>query len=394
MYSDAPGGVETNRVGSSIQSGTGSITLVSQNEIYLGGSTIRTTGTNGGSVSLTSTGSSIKLYSDYIGETSALIPAAIQTAGGDITLNVYQDGLEQAIALNGATITSTTGDIRFISGGSGIGIGYGSLSSGTIIQSGSGNIYFAAPNRISLYGASLNSTNGGSISLYSSGGFYSSLSIASSLIQTTGTGGVNLSTIQKNGESSPDSRIEVWDGSTLRTEQGNIILEAMNRGLGSASLYASGSTFSTISGNISLTAQNTDPLNLSSLYLGGVTLQSSAGGSIAASALGSTLVQLVLFNSSMLTTSGNIFLNMQGGTAFGSQQEAFDNWYQTLCIAGSSIISESGAVTLNSGSHILIDPPILETTASVITSTNGSVSMTAAATNGIYQGTVAIPNSN
>lgn len=193
MYSYAPGGVETNRIGSSIQSGTGSITLVSQNEIYLGGSTITTTGTNGGAVSLASEGSFIKLYSDAVGGTTTLLTSAIQSVGGNISLKGSQDAngsyvgdpalYNFAVTIDGACLSSETGTINITSTAGGIWLYYGSLSSATRIQTGRGNINLTGANSVDLYGALLKSTNGGSVSLSAP---TSSLRLYNSQIQTTG----------------------------------------------------------------------------------------------------------------------------------------------------------------------------------------------------------------
>ena len=165
MYSHAPGGVETNRLGSAIRSGSGSITLLSQKEIYLGGSTITTSGTNGGSVSLTSTGSFIKLYSDAVGGTTNLIPAAIQTVGGNIALKGYQNNNDiydyrYAVTLQGALITSVSGSIDISAASGAIVIDYGSLSSGTLISSSVGKLRFNAIDFIYLSGANIASGSG------------------------------------------------------------------------------------------------------------------------------------------------------------------------------------------------------------------------------------------
>ena len=190
MYSYAPGEVEANRIGSTISSGSGSVTLASKNEIYLGGSTIWTTGTNGGSVSLTSTGSFIKLYSDSIGP-STVIQSAIQTVGGNITLKGEGDGsfdyaadpalYNYAVTLDGASLSSETGNINITPTTGGIWLYYGSLSSATTIQTGSGNINLTGQSLVKLDGALLKSTNGGSVSLISPNSC-----LLNSKIQTTG----------------------------------------------------------------------------------------------------------------------------------------------------------------------------------------------------------------
>lgn len=286
MYTYAPGGVESNRIGSSILSGSGSITLVSQNEIFLRGSTIRTTGTNGGSVSLTSTGSFIMLYSDAVGGTTNLIPAAIQTGNGDINVTA-----PNSISINNSTITTASGNITL-----------SSTNSGT-----NGYSYIYA------FNSTIQSTNGGSVSLTSSGGS-GYVALGNSTITTTGSGKISLS-----------------------------------------SLFSG-------SGSINL---------------------------------------LYLVNSEIQSASGAINLIKQGGTTYASLSELMNNWVQTLYIAGTPITSGSGAITINSGNHILIDPVAstngtywpTSAIASVIRSATGTVSMTAVATNGIYRGSNAIANS-
>lgn len=477
MYTYAPGGVESNRIGSSIRSGSGSITLVSQNEIYLRGSTIRTTGTNGGSVSLTSTGSFIKLYSDAVGGTTNLIPAAIQTVGGNIALKGSQDGnivsgtnpalYNFAITLNGASLSSETGNININSASGSILLHYGSLSSASTLETGSGNIdlksgnsiyfnyipsYYAiatnstpatiqtgngdinvtTPNSISInnstittasgnitlsstnsgtsgdsyisaFNSTIQSTNGGSITLTSSGGYSSYVDIDNSLIETMGQGAVNISANKTNTTAASYGYSYIWLGSsTITAEQGNISLQVLNSGLGNAGLNTWGSTLTTTSGNISIAAQNTDSTYWSYLWLDTSKVESRAGGSIILSASGSTRVRHGLLNSQIETTTGAINLIKQGGTNYASLSEVLNNWYQTLFIMGSSITSGSGAITVSSGNHILIDPVASTngsywvptfTNSSVISSATGTVSMSAVATNGIYRGSNALANS-
>jgi len=439
MYSYAHGGMEANRIGSAIRSGSGSISLLSQNEIYLGGSTITTSGTNGGSVSLTSTGSFIKLYSDSIG-TSTVIQSAIQTVGGNIVLKGAQDGnitygataalYNFAVTIDGALLSSLAGNMEITSLTGSIFLNYGSLLSATTLQTGSGNIdlkgqnniyinydpYFGyaavsspatiqtgsgdinvtAPNSIILYNTTLKSTNGGSISLTSSGGYSSFLQIYNSLIQTAGKGSVNLtasSTNTTNGYS------YVWLGnSIITTALGNVAISSQNsstNGYGSVYVYNS-SIQSMDGGSLSLTSSGGSE---SYVYLASSTLTSSSGN-IALFAQGSAAIYFVLLNSSIQSTTAAIDLIKQGGTNYASLSEILNNWYQTLFISGSSITSGSGAITLSSENHILIDPVAstngtywpTSAIASVISSATGTVSMTAVATNGIYRGSNAIAN--
>lgn len=169
MYSYAPSGVEANRIGSSIQSGSGSITLASLNEIYLGGSTITTTASSGGAVSLTSSGSFIKLYSDSIG-TASVITSTIKAVAGNITLKGAQDGNNNAVVtaadykfavtLDGATLSSDAGNIDISTTTGNLWLYYGSLSSTTKIQAGNGNINVTGPSLAYFYGTQIQTTSG------------------------------------------------------------------------------------------------------------------------------------------------------------------------------------------------------------------------------------------
>ena len=243
------------------------------------------------------------------------------------------------------------------------------------ITTASGDIILIAQNRIDLEGAALKSTNGGSVSLTSS--------------------------------SASSANIYLWN-STITTASGNITLSSSNSGTGYSQLGVFNSSISsTAGGSVSLTSSGGSGY----VALENSTITTTGSGKISLSSLFSgagSFNLLYLVNSKLQSASGAITLNKQGGTTYASLEEIlsvsssyYPNYYQTLLIAGSSITIQSGTVTISSANHILIDPVAstnvtdLPTFAipSVISSTSGSVSKTAAATNGIYRGSNAIANS-
>ena len=305
--------------------------------------------------------------------------------------NTYDLNPAQVVLSKSANLTITaTGQIWMPVGSSVTATGTGQVSMDASsfnlqgsIQSESGNISLTSQNGVDLKGASLKSTDGGSIMITSSTG-----NIVLNGSQIEGTSGAVQIT-------APNS-ISI-DNSSITTASGNITLSSSNSGTGYSQLGVFNSSISsTAGGSVSLTSSGGSG---SSLSLGNSTITTASGNiTLSSSNSGTGYSQLGVFNSSISSTaggsvSGAITLNKQGGTNYASLSELMNNWVQTLFIAGSSITSGSGAITINSGNHILIDPPNFETATSVIGSTSGNVSMSAVATNGIYRGSNALANS-
>jgi filamentous hemagglutinin family protein len=200
----------------------------------------------------------------------------------------------------------------------------------------------------------------------------------------------------------------VLSAASLKSTSGNISLSSSNGGAGYSQLGVFNSSISsTAGGSVSLTSSGGSGY----VALGNSTITTTGSGKISLSSLFNgtgDFVLLYLVNSKLQSASGAINLIKQGGTTYASLEEIlsvsssyYPNYYQTLLIAGSSITSQSGTVTISSANHILIDPvastngTYLPTFAipSVIRSTSGNVSMSAVATNGIYRGSNAIANS-
>jgi hypothetical protein len=194
MYSYSPNNSVTNLIGSLIQSVSGTITLTSQNEIYLGGSTVASTR---GNVSLASTASDIKLWADYYlpdGFTGAPMHSGIQSGEGNVTLNGAT-----GITVDGANISGKTAALSAHGGAIGVGVAlyvlnnaspYGSATVGSTINSGSGGLSLQAQNGIDLNSAQLGSSTGGPIDIKL---FRSELTIVNSTIQTASIVRINSS---------------------------------------------------------------------------------------------------------------------------------------------------------------------------------------------------------
>jgi hypothetical protein len=279
-----------------------------------------------------------------------IINGNITTASGDIIL-ISQNGVD----LKGASLKSTDGGSIMITSSTG-----NIVLNGSQIEGTSGSVQITAPNSISIDNSSISSTAGGSVSLRSSGGSGSSLSLGNSTI-TTASGNITLSS---SNSGTGYSQLGVFNSSISSTAGGSV------------SLTSSGGSGYVALGNSTITTTGSGKISLSSLFNGT-----------------GDFVLLYLVNSQLQSVSGAITLNKQGGTNYASLSELMNNSVQTLFIAGSSITSGSGAITINSGNHILIDLPNFETATSVIGSTSGNVSMSAVATNGIYRGSNALANS-
>ncbi len=262
------------------------------------------------------------------------------------------------------------------------------------ITTAAGDIILISQNGVDLKGASLKSTDGGSIMITSSTG-----NIVLNGSQIEGTSGAVQIT-------APNS-ISI-DNSSITTASGNITLSSSNSGTGYSQLGVFNSSISsTAGGSVSLTSSGGSGY----VALENSTITTTGSAKISLSSLFNgtgDFVLLYLVNSKLQSASGAINLIKQGGTTYASLEEIlsvsssyYPNYYQTLLIAGSSITSQSGTVTISSANHILIDPvastngTYLPTFAipSVIRSTSGNVSMSAVATNGIYRGSNALANS-
>jgi filamentous hemagglutinin family protein len=312
-----------------ITTAAGDIILISQNGVDLKGASLKST--DGGSIMITSSTGNIVLNGSQIEGTSGAV----------------QITAPNSISIDNSTITTASGDITLSSSNSG--------------TNGYSYIY--------AFNSTIQSTKGGSVSLTSSGGSGSSLSLGNSTI-TTASGNITL--CSSNSSTNGYSYIYAVN-STIQSTNG-----------GSVSLTSSGGSGYVALENSTITATGSGEITLSSLF--------SGSGSF-------NLLYLV--NSEIQSASGAINLIKQGGTNYASLSDVLNNWNQTLFIAGSSITSGSGAITVSSGNHILIDPVAstngtywpTSAIASVISSATGTVSMTALATNGIYRGTNAIANS-
>ena len=308
-----------------------------------------------------------------------IIHGDITTAAGDIIL-ISQNGVD----LKGASLKSTDGGSIMITSSTG-----NIVLNGSQIEGTSGAVQITAPNSISIDNSSITTASGNiTLSSSNSGTGYSQLGVFNSSISSTAGGSVSLTSSGGSGSSLS------LGNSTITTASGNITLSSSNSGT-SGDSYISGfnSTIQSMNGgSISLTSSGGSGY----VALGNSTITSTESGKLTLSSLFNSIgkyVLLYVFNSQIKSGAGAINLNKQGGTNYASLSELMDNLVQTLFIAGSSITSGSGAITINSGNHILIDPPEFETATSVIGSTSGIVSMSAVATNGIYRGSNALANS-
>ena len=307
-----------------------------------------------------------------------VIHGDITTAAGDIIL-ISQNGVD----LKGASLKSTDGGSIMITSSTG-----NIVLNGSQIEGTSGAVQITAPNSISIDNSSITTASGNiTLSSSNSGTGYSQLGVFNSSISSTAGGSVSLTSSGGSGSSLS------LGNSTITTASGNITLSSSNSGTGYSQLGVFNSSISsTAGGSVSLTSSGGSGY----VALGNSTITTTGSGKISLSSLFNgtgDFVLLYLVNSQLQSVSGAITLNKQGGTNYASLSELMNNWVQTLFIAGSSITSGSGAITINSGNHILIDPPNFETATSVIGSTSGNVFMSAVATNGIYRGSNALANS-
>jgi filamentous hemagglutinin family protein len=307
-----------------------------------------------------------------------VIHGDITTAAGDIIL-ISQNGVD----LKGASLKSTDGGSIMITSSTG-----NIVLNGSQIEGTSGAVQITAPNSISIDNSSITTASGNiTLSSSSSGTGNSQLGVFNSSISSTAGGSVSLTSSGGSGSSLS------LGNSTITTASGNITLSSSNSGTGYSQLGVFNSSISsTAGGSVSLTSSGGSGY----VALGNSTITTTGSGKISLSSLFNgtgDFVLLYLVNSQLQSVSGAITLNKQGGTNYASLSELMNNWVQTLFIAGSSITSGSGAITINSGNHILIDLPNFETATSVIGSTSGNVSMSAVATNGIYRGSNALANS-
>jgi len=307
-----------------------------------------------------------------------VIHGDITTAAGDIIL-ISQNGVD----LKGASLKSTDGGSIMITSSTG-----NIVLNGSQIEGTSGAVQITAPNSISIDNSSITTASGNiTLSSSSSGTGNSQLGVFNSSISSTAGGSVSLTSSGGSGSSLS------LGNSTITTASGNITLSSSNSGTGYSQLGVFNSSISsTAGGSVSLTSSGGSGY----VALGNSTITTTGSGKISLSSLFNgtgDFVLLYLVNSQLQSVSGAITLNKQGGTNYASLSELMNNWVQTLFIAGSSITSGSGAITINSGNHILIDLPNFETATSVIGSTSGNVSMSAVATNGIYRGSNALVNS-
>ncbi|MFZ0615605.1 MAG: filamentous hemagglutinin N-terminal domain-containing protein [Chthoniobacterales bacterium] len=316
-----------------------------------------------------------------------VIHGDITTAAGDIIL-ISQNGVD----LKGASLKSTDGGLIMITSSTG-----NIVLNGSQIEGTSGAVQITAPNSISIDNSSITTASGNiTLSSSNSGTGYSQLGVFNSSISSTAGGSVSLTSSGGSGSSLS------LGNSTITTASGNITLSSSNSGTnGYSYIYAFNSTIqSTNGGSVSLTSSGGSGY----VALENSTITATGSGEITLSSLFSgsgSFNLLYLVNSEIQSASGAINLIKQGGTNYASLSDVLNNWNQTLFIAGSSITSGSGAITVSSGNHILIDPVAstngtywpTSAIASVISSATGTVSMTALAINGIYRGTNAIANS-
>lgn len=361
----SPATVPTSAKGSSISSGSGTITITAPGKVYLGGSSV-TSGT--GDIALTSTTARIKLFSDYYfpdGTNGALIPASIQSAGGVVALN-GATGVE----LDGATVSTTTGAIQISSTNGGIVLGvapykkdvtatYGSAFSGTTVCSSSGPINLSSKNDVKLIEATLVSTNRGHIAIVSdSGNVYwtNSSGIGLSNFSITSAGGGSIS-ITSSGDASP--YIDIFNSSFQTALSGSVALSAIQTNAATSNtnystyLNLRNSTISTDKGGITLQSTNSGAAGFASVSVYNSALNSSNGGSVTLKADGDSYAGVGIAGSSITTSLGNISItstNIHGG-------------YGWISIYNASLNSSSGGdIKLSSSGSSYINGTTINTT--------------------------------
>jgi filamentous hemagglutinin family protein len=360
----SPAKIPTSAKGSSISSGSGTITIVAPGQIYLGGSSVTS---ETGDIALTSTAAGIKLFSDYYfpdGTNGALIPATIQSVGGTVVLN-GATGVE----LDGATVSTTTGAIQISSTNGGVVLdvakykkdvssAYGSAFAGTMVCSSWGPINLSSKNDVKLIEATLVSINGGRIAIVSdSGNVYwtNSSGIGLSNFSITSAGGGSIS-ITSSGDAYP--YINIFNSSFQTAFSGSVALSAIQTNAATSNAYYStylnlrNSTISTDKGGITLQSTNSGAAGSTWVSVYNSALNSSNGGSVNIKADGDSYAGVGIAGSSITTSLGNINIastNINGG-------------YGTISIYNASLNSSSGGnIKLSSSGALYISGTTINT---------------------------------